>query len=294
MPFGGLVADGKWDSLKQLPKDLIPKTIFLEHGDNSILEKLVSDAGISFPLIIKPDIGERGRGVQIIRNSEQLKHFSADGKTDFLIQQFEELPMEFGVFYSRHPNEEVGVVSSICSKEFPELTGDGRSAILELILGSERTRLNYQKVIPRFSNRLNEVPNKGQKLKSVELGNHVLGSTFRDAKHLIDEQLTLVFDKLAKQIDGFHFGRFDLRAESIESLRGGRFKVIEVNGANAEPIHIYDPKMPLLLAYKSIQWHWNRLYQISKANHQNGVKYESFRKTFAQLRQHMKSVPDHV
>ena len=103
-----------------------------------------------------------------------------------------------------------------------------------MILNNERTRLNYKKVIPRFADRLNDVLTPDEKLKSVELGNHVLGSTFRDANHLINNQLTRVFDEVAKNIDGFYFGRFDLRAQSVEDLKSGRFKVIEVNGANAK------------------------------------------------------------
>lgn len=294
MPFGGLVADGKWHTLKQLPQHQIPNTIFIKAREDSDLENLASESSLAYPVIIKPDIGERGKGVQLIRNPEELKAFKIDGTSDYLLQEFEDLPLEFGVFYSRHPDEEVGVISSICSKEFPELEGDGKSTILELILKKERTRLNYNKVIPRFAERLNHVPSDGEKLRSVELGNHVLGSTFRDANHLIDPQLTTVFDQLAKQIDGFHFGRFDLRAESIETLREGRFKVIEVNGANAEPIHIYDPEMPLLRAYSSVRWHWNRLYRISRANHVNGAKFESFGKTVWQVRQHLRSVPKHT
>lgn len=294
MPFGGLVADGKWETLKQLPQHLIPKTIFIKAGERTDLENLVSVSNLDYPIIIKPDIGERGKGVQIIRDSEELKTLKIDGTSDYLIQKFEDLPLEFGVFYSRHPDEEVGMISSICSKEFPELEGDGKSTILELILKNERTRLNYKKVIPRFAECLNDVPSDGEKLRSVELGNHVLGSTFRDANHLIEQQLTTVFDQLSKQIDGFHFGRFDLRAESIEALREGRFKVIEVNGTNAEPIHIYDPDMPLLRAYSSVRWHWNRLYRISKANHVNGAQFESFGKTVGQVGQHLRSVPKHA
>lgn len=293
MAFGGLVADGKWETLKQLPADQIPKTIFREAGDTVNLQKLVSESDLSYPIIIKPNVGERGKGVRVIRNSDELKSLRSAEHTAYLIQHFEEFPLEFGVFYSRHPEEKNGVISSVCSKEFPELVGDGRSTILQLILKNERSRLNYKKVVPRFSEQLNDIPKVNQKLRSVELGNHVLGSTFIDANHLIDETLTKVFDGLAKQIDGFHFGRFDVRAESIVAFRSGRLKVIEVNGANAEPIHIYDPRMPLLKAYKSVRWHWNRLYLISKANHENGTPYGSFSKAVSEVRKHLQSVPDH-
>lgn len=57
-------------------------------------------------------------------------------------------------------------------------------------------------------------------------------------------------------------------------------KILELNGAGAEPGHIYDPKFPFLQAYKVLFQHWNILYQISKANYEKGISYMSAREAW--------------
>ena len=99
---------------------------------------------------------------------------------------------------------------------------------------------------------------------------------FLNGNHLINDQLLDVFDRIAKPIKGFHFGRFDLRVTSLEDLyQGKNIRVLELNGAASEPAHIYDPQMSLLKAYHHLFGHWQRLYEISIENHKNGTPYNS-------------------
>ncbi len=85
-----------------------------------------------------------------------------------------------------------------------------------------------------------------------------------DASHLADEYLTQVIDEICKQIPGFYFGRLDIRFESWEALKQGRnFSIIEVNGAGAEPTHIYDPRHPIFFAWKEIIRHWFMLFRLA-------------------------------
>ncbi len=114
---------------------------------------------------------------------------------------------------------------------------------------------------------------KGKQLELVSIGNHCLGTAFLDANHLINNQLHDVFDSISKQIDGFYFGRYDLRAGSIEDLYAGNFKVMELNGCGAEPAHIYQPGSSLFAAWKVLFTHWKTLYLISRQNHKKGVPY---------------------
>jgi hypothetical protein len=101
-----------------------------------------------------------------------------------------------------------------------------------------------------------------------------LGTKFINASHLINSRLTEVFDKISSSVPGFHYGRYDIRCRSVEDLYEGKgIKILELNGAGAEPGHIYDPEFPFMQAYRVLFQHWNILYQISRANYKKGTAY---------------------
>lgn len=293
MRFGGLVAYSKTEVTKLVPETYLPKTVFIDVEDSvSEVLKRITTKQMLFPLIIKPDMGERGRGVQILKNELELTTVLSSVHERMLLQVYEDLPSEFGILYSRHPNEEMGRITSIVIKDFPNVTGDGNSTLLQLILANQRTRLSYEVHVKRFMNRLDEVLPDGEKLRIVNIGNHMLGTTFMNGNHLISKQLETVFDNLAKQIEGLHIGRFDIRTESVEALLKGSFKVIEVNGVNSEPCHIFHPGRSLFLAWRDLFKHWKRIADISIANHNEGVTYASFSEIRKEIKHHNRKVHD--
>lgn len=82
--------------------------------------------------------------------------------------------------------------------------------------------------------------------------------------------MTGVIDIVCSRIDGFYFGRLDIRYANWEDLqRGKNFSIIELNGAGSEPTHIYDPAHSLFFAWREIIRHWNILWNISRQNHHN-------------------------
>jgi hypothetical protein len=88
-----------------------------------------------------------------------------------------------------------------------------------------------------------------------------------------------------QQIDGFYYGRLDIKFNSWEELREGRnFSIIELNGAGSEPTHMYDPRHSIFFAWKEIIRHWKILARISRANHQNGIPYMSTKEGLQLLR----------
>jgi hypothetical protein len=294
MRFGGLVAYSKTDVTKLVPEVYLPKTIFVETTDSptDVLDQLKAKE-MEYPLIIKPDMGERGIGVKILRSQNELEQ-ALRSKTDrMLLQVYEDLPMELGVMYSRHPNEPKGKITSIVLKDFPTVTGDGRSTLLHLILADQRSRFSYHIHVKRFAGRLNEVLPQGEKLRVVNIGNHMMGTTFLNGNHLISEELETVFDTLAKQINGFHIGRFDIRTRSFEDLLKDNFKVIEVNGVNSEPCHIFHPGRSVFLAWRDLFKHWKRIADISIANHRNGIPYASYLDIQREIRKHNRELAKH-
>ena len=128
-------------------------------------------------------------------------------------------------------------------------------------------------------------PTKNEKVVLEHIGNHCRGTKFLDSTYEADQGLNEAIDELAKQIPDFHYGRFDLRCQSMDDLKQLRnFKILELNGAASEPAHIYEPGYSIFKAYKVIFWHHRQLAKISRVNHRNGIPYVSFGKGMSRFR----------
>ena len=98
-----------------------------------------------------------------------------------------------------------------------------------------------------------------------------LFSTAHDGDRLLSDELERTIDKLSTSIPGFFVGRYDVRYASEEGLRMGKdFKIVELNGASAEP-NIYDPKNSLRSAYRTMFRHWEIIFAIADENRRRGV-----------------------
>lgn len=274
--MGGMFGESKYEVLKKIPPDLVPRTILISKSSTPehVLHQLQA-ANLSLPVIFKPDLGERGFMVEQIRDTSQIAPYLAKVRTDFLAQELVELPHEFGVFFVRHPRAKQGKVTSVVMKELLNVTGDGRSSLQELILKSDRAKLQWDRLQIKFARRLKDVLAAGEVLNLVPIGNHALGTKFLNGERLINERLHAKFDEIGRSIEGFYFGRFDLRCASIEDLYEGRIRVLELNGCGAEPAHIYDPDYSFFKAVIVLLRHWRTIFEISRENHRNGIPYIS-------------------
>ena len=108
------------------------------------------------------------------------------------------------------------------------------------------------------------------------IGNHCLGTKFINSNALISEKLSASFDRISHQIEGFYFGRFDLRAASYDDLEKGKVQIVELNGCGAEPAHIYHPGYSFWRAVGVLIRHWHDIYVISRMNHAMGAQYITF------------------
>ena len=273
-----MFGESKFEVLKKIPEKYIPKTILisLPTTTDSVVEKL-SRHGIKLPVIFKPDLGERGYMVQRIQSAEDIHDYIKMTNCDFLVQELIDLPLEFGVFYTRFPNEPRGKVTSVVMKEMLTVTGDGLSSLEDLILAKDRAKLQWKTLKETYRDRLKEVVVKGMNIELVSIGNHCLGTTFLDGSHLINERLSECFDRISQEIDGFYFGRYDLRCETLQDLYEGRIKVMELNGCGAEPAHIYQPGYPIIKALGVLLNHWRTIFLIARENHKRGIPYCSFK-----------------
>ncbi len=276
--MGGMFGESKYEVLKKVPHQYIPITVLADpaSGLEHIL-KLIQDSGLRFPLIFKPDLGERGFMVERINNEREMRTYLERMRYPFIIQELVDLPLEFGVFYVRFPQWSKGRVTSVVMKEMLSVTGDGVSTLRELILRKERARLRWEVLKKSYSAELDVVLNDGKKKELVSIGNHCLGTKFMDGNHLIDERLSATFDQISKQIGGFNFGRYDLRCASIDDLYAGKIKVVELNGCGAEPAHIYDPNFSLVKAIAVLIDHWRNIFLIARENVNRGASYINFK-----------------
>jgi hypothetical protein len=250
------------------------------------MAKGLAQKGLSFPLIAKPDIGQRGLQVKLVQTEEELSAYAGDSKVDFLIQEYIDYPHEIGVFYYRIPGESEGHISGIVGKELLAVTGDGRSTVEELLLKQNRALLQLPVLRVVYGKFLRQTLDAGEQFTLVPYGNHSRGAKFIDLSNRIGPRLTKVIDDYCRRIPGFYFGRLDIKFNSWEDLCAGKaFSVIELNGAGSEPTHVYDPAHSIFFAWKEIIRHLRLLYQISRANaRQQDLPYMSFQAGWKMLR----------
>ena len=261
----GLLGESKWDFLVHLdsnhPATLKSVKVKKNTGFDEWLS-IVEDNSFQFPFILKPDVGQRGFGVRIIRDEFDLTEYLLLSDFDILIQELATNQNEAGVFYIRYPQEKTGKLFSITDKEFPFIVGDGKTKLGDLILSDKRSRIIAPTYFERLHEKLDIVPVAGEKIQLAECGNHCQGAIFLNGEQLMSTELLNSIESLARRIPHFYFGRFDIRYANPFDLRAGEFQIIEINGAGAEATHIWDAKTKLIEAYKTLFTQWKILFEI--------------------------------
>lgn len=275
---GGFVGESKFDILKRfsgggeamLRFALISKGNAAERVEKA--KTFLERAGLKFPVVLKPDAGQRGSGVAVVRSDEELSDYLTNKNYDTIIQEFAE-GKEFGVFYYRHPKEPTGHIFSITEKRLPVLVGNGVQTLEHLILSDDRAVCMADFYARKNAKRLEEILANGESVQLVELGTHCRGAIFLDGTGAITPALTETIDRISKTFEGFHFGRYDIRTPSVEDLMAGRnLKIVELNGVSSEATHIYDPKLSLFQAYRILFEQWEIAFEIGSENRARGCK----------------------
>lgn len=286
---GGFIMEQKKLIYELIPQQYYPKTEFVKQG--TALDEiyfLLEKSNIQFPFIVKPDIGLRGSAVKKIHSKADLESYHQKANFDYLLQDLIPYQNEVGIFYVRYPNEKLGRITGIVSKEFMIVTGDGISTIEALIKKNPRYELQLKALKKELGNELLRVLQNGEKFNLMPYGNHARGAKFIDFSHKINDTLTQTMNEMCSQIAGFYFGRLDIMYNNWEELEQGKnFKVVELNGAASEPTHIYDPKHTLFFAWKELARHIGYMYNISAENNKSGFSYLSFKEGMEQYRLHL-------
>jgi hypothetical protein len=287
--YGGFLMERKSDIYKIIPQSYYPPTwlITLPKTAN-LLGTQLQKMGLHFPMIIKPDIGGKGRGVKKVHTiDEAFDYIQKNSTFPMLAQNLIPYANEVGLFYYKLPNQKTGVISGIVAKEFLQVIGNGINTIEELLGQQQRGILQIAALKTTNQINLNEILPNNQTKVLVPFGNHARGAKFLNWSHKITPQLTSSFNKICGNIPGFYYGRLDVMYQTWEELeRGENFAIVELNGAGSEPTHIYDPKHSIFYAWKEIIKHWWIMLQIAEQNKkQNNGNYLSWKEGINMFKQ---------
>lgn len=280
IPHGGLVGESKHAILSLLPPDVVVPWLLMPPMDVEArltrLADTMRDRGWTFPVILKPDAGQRGVGLKRIRSLEEARAYLAAQPAGVIAQPYHPGPLEAGVYYYRIPGEPTGHIFSITDKVFPEVVGDGRSTIEQLVRRHPRLRLQATLFFLRHRERLQDVPAAGEHVPMAVSGNHCQGTLFRDGSHLITPDLERAIDRIARHSEGLYVGRFDVRYGDVKAFRRGEeFAILEFNGITSESTNIYDPTWTLWRAYRTAMRQWKITFRIGYLNRKAGHRATS-------------------
>ncbi|WP_075185622.1 ATP-grasp domain-containing protein [Teredinibacter haidensis] len=285
--LGGMVGESKHAIFRQggnklrkfvLPFIVVqPKPELQDQQAKKLLYK-AGQKGIALPCVAKPDMGCRGRGVELIASEQQLGDYIArfDKNRTFLLQQLAPYAAEAGVFYVRYPNEESGKVVSLALKYRPTVVGDGEFTVNELIEQHPRAHKLAKLHCDKNREILNTIPAKGEEVALEFVASHCRGSIFRNGNEFISAELQQVIDELMKDLPNFHYGRLDIKFRDLNALQKGRdFHIVEINGASSEQAHIWDSRTGFWAAMSTLFGQYKMLFTMGNQMRSQGFKVPS-------------------
>jgi membrane protein DedA with SNARE-associated domain len=293
---GGFVGESKFQILSQLPEAWTIPAVFVAAGSHedrlTDIRSAVDARGWNFPLVVKPDAGQRGTGVRRVRTWEEVSAYLCDQRADVLVQPYHAGPFEAGIFYYRYPDADRGRIFSVTDKVFPVLIGDGQSSFEELIWRHPRYRLQANVFLTRYRDMHEYVLGERERLSLAIAGNHAQGTLFRDGAHLVTRELETRIDAIARHVPGFYIGRFDVRYTDVEAFRRGEdLAIVELNGVTSESTNIYDPSFTLFSAWCVLCRQWTLVFEIGARNRELGHAPASLRRLLTLSLQHLRQTP---
>jgi hypothetical protein len=266
MTYGGMFGCSKTAIADLLPDTVQPKYMLLKKDiDPDKGKTRIKESSLRLPLILKPDRGDRGIMVRKCKTWDEVETYLHQASFDVMVQEYVDAPLEFGVFCLKEPKSGEWKISSVTFKKRMHIIGDGKKSVKQLIMDHPRLRL-FEKAISNRSDTsmLFNIPERDEVIEVVRFGNHSKGSMFLNAEELCASPLLTRMESICEAVEDFNYGRFDLLADSVQDLLYGRFQIIELNGALAEPTHIYDPRYPLWRGLKDLLWHHYKLFKIGQ------------------------------
>ncbi|MCE9616225.1 MAG: VTT domain-containing protein [Lentisphaerae bacterium] len=278
IPAGGFIGEPKADILGRLTHAggavACFRLIVPDGGPGAMMAKFQAargDLGLAYPVVLKPDAGQRGEGVAIVRTDAQAAAYFGRKPGRTLLQAYAP-GQEFGVFYYRYPHEPHGHIYSVTEKRIPFVVGDGRRKLADLILRDDRAVCMAEFYLNRNRERLDVVIPDGEAVPLADIGNHCRGAVFLNGDWVVTPAFEAEIDRISRGFEGFFFGRYDIRTPDVAAMQQGRdFKIVELNGVTSEATHIYDPGHSIWYAYGVLMRQWRIAFEIGAQNRARGA-----------------------
>lgn len=233
MEVGGLWGERKSQGLSLFGKvatGLVPAFLILTRGDDPTaradmahLDPALAEKGMTYPLMIKPDRGYQGWGVRQVQSSNELAEY-LNGVTPgatLVLPTLIPFKGEAGIFYVRDPGAAKGQIVSMALTYAPFVLGNGHSPVRDLIRADPVLRHSYAAFRERLRERFDSVPDPSEVVVLTNTRSARLGAVYLDVTHMVTPKLSAVVEKVAKDVEGFHFGRFDMRFRSFDDMLRG-------------------------------------------------------------------------
>ena len=277
---GGLVGEGKLEYFRGM--GAVARAATAAHcaistqslPSNQALLQIMTSAGLSFPIIAKPDLGLCGYGVRRIDNLAELHTYLAAFPINetVVLQQYLPQEGEAGIFYVRDPHSDVGSIVGLALRYFPRVMGDGHRSVAELVHADVRACRVLGSVKHECLLANTRVPDEGESVRLSTVGSTRVGGLYRDGGSYISPQLTAAIDAIARDMPDFYCGRFDVRFDNLQALNAGKgFTIMEINGAGSEAIQAWDPTIGLIKAFRMIFAKQRLMFEIGDARRRDGV-----------------------
>ncbi len=249
-----------------------------------------------YPVILKPDAGQRGYAVKLAKNEDEARQYLTAMPRPVVAQSFHPGPHELGVMWVRHldaadqprhhpeAQHETGFIFSITIKDFAHVVGDGTHTIEQLIYRHGRYRAQADTFLTRLADNRLRIPDAGEHVKLNESGNHAQGTLFRDGSDRLTPELRTFINQVIDafsvdhpdptwQDNGLDFGRFDLRYGHEDDLTTcTNLGIVEFNGTSAESTNLYDPGRSIIWSYRVLFAQWRMLYALGARRRAQGTK----------------------
>lgn len=278
---GGLVGEGKLEYFRGMGPLALAATArhcgVTNDGTQTAaaLDARLQASGLDFPLIAKPDLGLCGYGVRRVDDMAQLQDYLSRFPRGEVVVLQEYLPQdgEAGIFYARDPATGRGDIIGLALRTFPHVIGDGVQTVAQLVAADPRAGRLAASARHECNFDASAVPAAGEVARLATIGSTRVGGLYRDGAACSTPELVAAIDAIARDMPDFHFGRFDVRFDSLARLREGRgLRIMEVNGAGSEAIEAWDPGTGLLEGFRMIFRKQRIAFAIGDARRREGVR----------------------
>jgi hypothetical protein len=284
--LGGLMGASKSEIYSHLSPDYLPQTIYCEPDETrKDIARRLNEQHVPFPekpLICKPDVGERSAGVEKVYSMQELYDYLDEAEHPFLVQEVIEGPEEYALTCRYSFTSRSMYITHLVWRKIPRVKGDGKQTVAELLEHASVTSQQREKIRGKLKQEiLDRVPAAGEiqplsHVAALSYGTEILPVNLHaykeETEHLEELINTRIFHNGEGDFyEGIYYCRFDIRGKNHDEILRGSFKILEMNGAAAMPLHICVTGLELDERYRQLFDFYDNLLVLADYNQEHGI-----------------------